>query len=92
MLRQVLPKIESEANTLNYGRYAIGPMARGYGVTIGIALRRVLLGMDDLPHEDKLGSLADAVVGDTDKGEARKILSRLESLTAAVKLRLEGMK
>ncbi|MGI6250855.1 MAG: hypothetical protein ACOYKD_05810 [Anaerolineaceae bacterium] len=56
------------------------------------ALRRVLLGMDDLPHEDKLGSLADAVVGDTDKGEARKILSRLESLTAAVKLRLEGMK
>ncbi len=43
MLRQVLPKIESEANTLNYGRYAIGPMARGYGVTIGIALRRVLL-------------------------------------------------
>ena len=43
MLRQVLPKIESEANTLNYGRYAIGPMARGYGVTVGIALRRVLL-------------------------------------------------
>jgi len=43
LLRQVLPKIESEANTLNYGRYAIGPMARGYGVTIGIALRRVLL-------------------------------------------------
>lgn len=43
MLRQVLPKIESEANTLSYGRYAIGPMARGYGVTVGIALRRVLL-------------------------------------------------
>ncbi|MHB1294490.1 MAG: DNA-directed RNA polymerase subunit alpha [Anaerolineae bacterium] len=43
MLSQVLPKIESEANTLNYGRYAIGPMERGYGVTVGIALRRVLL-------------------------------------------------
>ncbi|HUT17553.1 MAG TPA: DNA-directed RNA polymerase subunit alpha [Anaerolineae bacterium] len=43
MLRQVLPKIECEANALDYGRYAIGPMARGYGVTIGIALRRVLL-------------------------------------------------
>ena len=43
MLHQVLPKIESEATTQNYGRYAIGPMARGYGLTIGIALRRVLL-------------------------------------------------
>lgn len=43
LLHQVLPKIECEANTQNYGRYAIGPMARGYGVTIGIALRRVLL-------------------------------------------------
>ena len=43
LLHQVLPRIECEANTREYGRYAIGPMARGYGVTIGIALRRVLL-------------------------------------------------
>ena len=43
MLHQVLPKIECEASTLRYGQYAIGPMARGYGVTLGIALRRVLL-------------------------------------------------
>jgi len=43
LLNQVLPKIECEASTLNYGRYAIGPMVRGYGVTVGIALRRVLL-------------------------------------------------
>jgi len=43
LLHQVLPKIESEANTQNYGRFAIGPMARGYGVTLGNSLRRVLL-------------------------------------------------
>ena len=43
MLHQVLPKIECEASTQNYGSYAIGPMAQGYGVTLGIALRRVLL-------------------------------------------------
>lgn len=43
MLHQVLPKLESEASTQDYGRYAIGPMTRGYGVTVGIALRRVLL-------------------------------------------------
>jgi len=43
LLHQVLPRIECEANTREYGRYAIGPMATGYGVTVGIALRRVLL-------------------------------------------------
>lgn len=43
MLNQVLPKIECEATTQNYGRFAIGPMNRGFGVTVGVALRRVLL-------------------------------------------------
>jgi DNA-directed RNA polymerase subunit alpha len=43
LLHLVLPKIECETRTVNYGRYAIGPMARGYGITVGIALRRVLL-------------------------------------------------
>jgi len=43
LLHQVLPKIECEASTQNYGRYAIGPMTRGYGTTVGIAIRRVLL-------------------------------------------------
>lgn len=43
MLSQVLPKIEAQANTLNYGQFSIGPMVRGYGTTVGIALRRVLL-------------------------------------------------
>ncbi|MHB9031441.1 MAG: DNA-directed RNA polymerase subunit alpha [Anaerolineae bacterium] len=43
MLSQVLPKIEYQANTQNYGQFNIGPMMKGYGTTIGIALRRVLL-------------------------------------------------
>lgn len=43
LLNQVLPKIECEASTHSYGRYVIGPMMRGYGVTLGVALRRVLL-------------------------------------------------
>ena len=43
MLHHVLPKIECEARTQSYGRYAIGPMMRGYGVTVGVAMRRVLL-------------------------------------------------
>jgi DNA-directed RNA polymerase subunit alpha len=40
----VLPKIECDASSKNYGRYIIGPLESGYGITLGNALRRVLLG------------------------------------------------
>lgn len=39
----VMPKIEREAEARNYGKYVISPLERGYGVTLGNALRRVLL-------------------------------------------------
>ncbi|MDI7275867.1 MAG: DNA-directed RNA polymerase subunit alpha [Anaerolineae bacterium] len=39
----VLPKIEGDVITRNYGRFTIGPLESGYGVTVGNALRRVLL-------------------------------------------------
>ena len=39
----VLPKIEGDALTRNYGRFIIGPLESGYGITLGNALRRVLL-------------------------------------------------
>jgi DNA-directed RNA polymerase subunit alpha len=39
----VMPKIESEAITQQYGKFVISPLERGYGTTIGNALRRVLL-------------------------------------------------
>lgn len=43
MLNFVLPKIERDASARNYGRFIIGPLESGYGVTLGNALRRVLL-------------------------------------------------
>ena len=43
MLNLVLPKVETDAQARNYGRFIIGPMESGYGITIGNALRRVLL-------------------------------------------------
>ncbi|MGD8397615.1 MAG: DNA-directed RNA polymerase subunit alpha [Anaerolineae bacterium] len=43
MLNLVLPKIESDAQTSDYGQFIIGPMESGYGITVGNALRRVLL-------------------------------------------------
>ena len=39
----IIPKIESTAMTQKYGRFVIGPLERGYGVTLGNSLRRVLL-------------------------------------------------
>jgi DNA-directed RNA polymerase subunit alpha len=59
---QVLPKIETDAISQTYGRFVIGPLESGYGVTLGNALRRVLLSSlpgaavtsirtSDTPHE-----------------------------------------
>jgi len=43
LLNLVLPKIECDASSRNYGRFIIGPLESGYGITLGNALRRVLL-------------------------------------------------
>lgn len=39
----VLPKIETDATSQMYGRFVIGPLESGFGITLGNALRRVLL-------------------------------------------------
>ncbi len=39
----VLPKIEGENISRNYGKFVISPLESGYGITLGNALRRVLL-------------------------------------------------
>ena len=39
----VQPKKERVRETRNYGKFTISPLERGYGVTLGNALRRVLL-------------------------------------------------
>ncbi len=42
-MEAVLPKIEVDATSKGYGKFVIGPLESGYGVTLGNALRRVLL-------------------------------------------------
>lgn len=62
MLNFVLPQIECEVSTQNYGRFVVSPLEKGYGTTLGNALRRVLLSsltgaaissirVSDVPHE-----------------------------------------
>ncbi len=43
MLDIVYPRIEREVATRDYGRFVLSPLERGYGVTVGNTLRRVLL-------------------------------------------------
>lgn len=43
LTNMVTPKIEREAESRNYGKFVISPLERGYGTTLGNALRRVLL-------------------------------------------------
>src|SRR5436309_7027711 len=38
-----MPNVLAVATARNYGRFAIGPLEVGYGVTLGNALRRILL-------------------------------------------------
>lgn len=62
MLDLVLPKVECEAHSKNYGKFVIGPLETGYGITLGNSLRRVLLSslpgaavtsikVNGIPHE-----------------------------------------
>jgi len=43
LMNSVLPKVECETSSRGYARFVIGPMESGHGITIGNALRRVLL-------------------------------------------------
>lgn len=57
-----MPKIERESVAQNYGKFVISPLEGGYGITVGNALRRILLSslegaavvsvrITDVPHE-----------------------------------------
>lgn len=43
MVDRVFPRLEATAVSKQYGRFIISPLESGYGVTLGNALRRVLL-------------------------------------------------
>ena len=47
MNNMVTPKIERVAEARAYGKYEISPLERGYGITLGNALRRVMLSSMD---------------------------------------------
>ena len=56
------------------------------------SLKKVLLQMDELPQKDKSGSLADALIGESDKKEAQEIADRISALAQAVQTRVNALK
>ena len=56
------------------------------------SLKKVLLGMDELPQDDKSGSLADALIGDSDKKEAQEMADKIAALSQAVQIRVKALK
>lgn len=56
------------------------------------SLKRVFLNLDELPQEDKLGSIADALVSEIDPDDARWIIDQMEQLTEALKVRVNNLK
>jgi DNA-directed RNA polymerase subunit alpha len=100
----VMPKIEREAEARNYGKFVIGPLEHGYGVTVGNALRRTLLSslegaavtsirMVDVLHEfsDIPGVREDVLQVMLQIKQLRIILEGVETTRMHLEVRGEGV-
>jgi DNA-directed RNA polymerase subunit alpha len=99
----VTPKVEREAEARNYGKFVITPLERGYGVTLGNALRRVLLSslegaaitsirIQDVLHEfsDISGVREDVIQVMLKVKQLRLVLHDVESAHLHLDVRGEG--
>ena len=104
LMNMVMPKIEREAEARNYGKFVISPLERGYGVTVGNALRRVLLSsldgaavssvrITDVLHEfsDITGVREDVIQVTLQIKQIRLKLNGVDSSRMHLEVRGEGM-
>ena len=97
----VQPKIERSEELRDYGKFTISPLERGFGVTLGNALRRVLLSslegaavttlhVSDVMHEFSTipGVREDVIQVMLNVKELRFILHNVES--ASIRLDVKG--
>ncbi len=100
----VMPKIEREAVARNYGKFVISPLEAGYGITVGNAMRRVLLSsldgaavtsirITDVPHEfsDILGVREDVLQLMLNIKKLRLIIHDTESARLRLEVKGEGV-
>ncbi|WP_363324776.1 DNA-directed RNA polymerase subunit alpha [Anaerolinea thermophila] len=103
LTNMVTPKVEREAEARNYGKFIIGPLEGGYGVTLGNALRRVLLSslegaavtsirISDVLHEfsDIPGVREDVIQVMLNIKQLRLILHDVETTHMHLEVRGEG--
>ncbi len=104
LMNMVMPKIEREAEARNYGKFIISPLERGYGNTVGNALRRVLLSslegaavtsvrISDVLHEfsDIPGVREDVIQVMLQIKQLRLKLNGVDSTRMHLEVRGEGM-
>lgn len=100
----VMPKIEREAVAQNYGKFLISPLEGGYGITIGNALRRILLSslegaavtsirISDVAHEfsDIPGVREDVLQVMLNIKQLRMILHDVDSARLRLEVQGEGV-
>lgn len=103
MINMVTPIVERVAEARNYGKFVISPLERGYGVTLGNALRRLLLSslegavvtsirMSDVLHEfsDIPGLREDVIQVMLQIKQLRMILHDVDSAHLHLEVRGEG--
>ncbi len=86
----VMPKIEREAEARNYGKFVISPLERGYGATLGNALRRVLLSSLDGAAITSI-RIGDVLHEFSDIPGVREDVIQLTLQIKQIRLKLEGV-
>jgi len=56
------------------------------------SIRRALFAIEDIPQEDKVGALADAILGDLDPNQANTLLPSIRDLQQALTIRVGNLK
>ena len=104
LMNMVTPKVEKEAEARNYGKFVISPLERGFGVTVGNTLRRILLSsldgaavtsirVTDVLHEfsDVPGVREDVIQITLQVKQLRMILHDVDSAHLHLEVRGEGV-
>jgi DNA-directed RNA polymerase subunit alpha len=86
----VMPKIEREAEARNYGKFVINPLERGFGVTLGNAMRRVLLSSLDGAAVTSI-RIADVLHEFTDIPGVREDVIQVMLQIKQLRLKLDGV-
>ena len=86
----VMPKIEREAEARNYGKFVISPLERGYGATLGNALRRVLLSSLDGASVTSI-RIGDVLHEFSDIPGVREDVIQLTLQIKQIRLKLDGV-